>query len=392
MDLLGFSLTFFFFVALLYYKGSTLIEALSFPFSMKWIFLLFLIGAFISTFFGPKLERSPPIGEDVRYMIQHAYWIIMAAFFIIFARYLNMLELSKYIFYGLIASFILFYAPFVLEFKSGLFGINTKPNRNGVIYTNLALIPFSFYYAYTKWGKRTSVFLLIFFNACVMFTEGRSGTIVFLIETLLITQILFPISKVLFKVLLVVFGLFSLVASNPLVEPLLSGFANVVEPANPRLANLIRGEKDGDLTEDRSWLFRLMMIEKAKEIIVQYPMFGIGIHHFSFFDGTLRMSYTERRFAGKTKIALNTGSPHNSYYMILSENGIWGMFCVAILTFIPIFGFLFKILINDKLYFSDLTCVGLLGISIHWYSIASFMGGVTWLCIAFAIISRKIKF
>jgi O-antigen ligase len=104
------------------------------------------------------------------------------------------------------------------------------------------------------------------------------------------------------------------------------------------------------------------------------------------------MSYTERRFAGKTKAELNKGSPHNSYYMILAENGIWGMFCVAILTFIPVLGFIYKILINDKLYYSDLASAGLLGISIHWYSIASFMGGVTWLCIALAIISRKLKY
>lgn len=393
LDVIGFSVTFYFFLFLLFFKGSVIIEALNTNFPLRPFFFLFLVGAFISTFTAPPLPRPPPIMNDVRLMVQHVYWVVMAAFFVIFGKNLNILELSKYIFYGLISALFFFYLPFAIKFSSGLFGINTQPNRNGVLYTLLALIPFSFYYIHKTWGRRGAILFLIIFNMCVIATEGRSGTIVFFIETIFIVQILFPFSKTLFKVLLIVFGLFSLISDSDIVKPTLMRFASVVETVNPRLANLIRGEKDGDLTQDRSWLFRLVQVEKAQEIIAVHPLFGIGLGHFSCWDGTLRLFYMEQRLRMKLDPAeVNKGSAHNSYYMILAETGFFGFVCVFFLVFISVFRLIYRVGVNSDLNYSDLASAGLLGISIHWYTIASFMGGVTWLAIAFAIWSRKIKY
>jgi O-antigen ligase len=176
------------------------------------------------------------------------------------------------------------------------------------------------------------------------------------------------------------------------VEPLLQAFADSIEGANPRLANLIRGEKEGDLNEDRSWLFRLIMVEKAQEINQKYPIFGVGINHFKAMDGSLRFSYINRRVVGMDKFEMNKGSAHNSYYQLLAENGFFGLGCVLFLAFTPILTLLFKVVFDQKLTYSDLPQAALLGISIHWYSIASFMGGVTWICIGLAIYGLRNKY
>lgn len=392
MDFFGFSVTFYFFLFLLYYKGSMLFEAFTGPFTLRFFFYLFLLGAFISTFLAVKCDRPPPFQEDLRFYIQHIYWVSMAAFFIIFGRHLNILELSKFVFFGVTTALFFFYAPFEAEFRSAIFSINTKPNRNGVLYSCLALIPFAFYYIHKRYERRGAIIFLIIYNLAIIFTNGRSGTIVFFIETLLIIQILFPLAKIGFKVLLIVFGILSYMSSSPTVEPLLQAFADSIEGANPRLANLIRGEKEGDLNEDRSWLFRLIMVEKAQEINQKYPIFGVGINHFKAMDGSLRFSYINRRVVGMDKFEMNKGSAHNSYYQLLAENGFFGLACVIALAFTPIFTLLFKVIFDRKLTYSDLPQAALLGISIHWYSIASFMGGVTWICIGLAIYGLRNKY
>ncbi|MCB9252287.1 MAG: O-antigen ligase family protein [Flavobacteriales bacterium] len=392
MDFIGISVTFFFFLILIYNHGNMVVSSLFRPYHMRFFFYMFLLGAFISTFMGPPLPRPPPIGDDVRFMIQHVYWILMSGFFIIYAKSLNLFEISKYVFFGVVAAFSFFYFLPEIEFKSPLFSINTRPNRNGVIYSCLALIPFSFYYIHKKLGTRNSIYFLILFNLAIIFTEGRSGTIVFFIESILISQILFPVAKTGFKVLLIVFGIFTYLSSSPVMAPILNSVADGIEGANPRIANLIRGEKEGDLEQDRSWLFRLIMVEKAQEIIVEHPIFGLGVNHFKAWDGSLRLSYFNRRMIGMSKAEMNKGSAHNSYYQLLSENGLWGTLCVVALAFVPVFWFLTRMFFDRPLYYSDLAIASITGISIHWYTISSFMGGVTWLAIALATVATKHRF
>jgi len=316
----------------------------------------------------------------------------MAIFFIVYSKQLNLLELSKYIFLGLIISYIFFYFLPEIKFKTALIGMNTKPNRNALIYSSLALIPFSFYYISFKWKKSISIIFLFIFAAAVTMTGGRSGTILIALEILVIIQILFPISKILVKGLLIFVACLSFLSSSPIFEPVLAVIADKMKTINPRLSNLIRGEGDGDLTQDRSWLIRLVMVEKAQEINEKYPIFGIGLNHFKSYDAELYSLTKYNRLMGKSKVMFNQTSPHNSYYMLLAENGFWGLICVAILAFLPILNLVFKIFVNLPIHNSDLIIVGLLGISIHWYSIASFIGGVTWLVLGLSISAFKNKY
>ena len=391
LDLIGFSITFYFFILLLYHKGAVIAEGLQRPFPMRLLIFAFLVGAFISTFLGPPLSRPPPITEDAVFFIQHVYWIVIAGFFISFGKSLNLLEISKYLFWGVVCAFIFFYFLPEIKIKNALFGLSTKPNRNGVIYTCLAVIPFCFYYIHTRWGKSASIYLLILFNLAIIFTEGRSGTLVFLLETALIVQVLFPFARNGFKVLMLFILMLYFASSMPNFQPILNGFANLIEGANPRAAKLIR-EGQGDLTEDRSWLVRLLMVEKALEIHDKYPIFGIGINHFKAMDGSLRMHYIEWRLQKYTKHGLNQTSAHNSYFQLLAENGIWGITCVLIIVLLCNVTLIVKLALNLSVGYSDLILVGLFGISIHWYTIASFMGGVTWLMIALAVFARKNNF
>jgi len=392
LDLFGLSITFFLFILLIYHKGSLIWDRFQSPFPMRTVLFCFLVGAFISTFFGPPTSRPVAANDDARFMIQHVYWIAIAGFFICFGKNINLLEISKFLFMGVVCAFLFFYFIPEVRIKTGLFGFVTRPNRNGVIYSCLAVIPFAFYYVHAKLGKAASIYFLIAFNLGIIFTEGRSGTIVFLIETLFIIQILFPFSKSLFKGLILFGVMLYFVTSSPVVQPILLRFADVIEPANPRVADLIRGEKSGDLEEDRSWLIRLVMVEKGLELFDKYPVFGIGINHFKSMDGSLRTAYINRRLHKYTKEGLNETSAHNSYLQLLTENGLWGLICVILLAFIPIITLLSKLAFNFDLTYSDLAMAGLFGISIHWYTIASFMGGITWLIMALAIFTQRNKF
>lgn len=392
LDLLGFSVTFYLFILLIYHKGTIIWNRFQSPFPLRTFLFLFLIGAFISTFLGPVADRPPPLIEDARFMIQHVYWITIAAFFICFGKSINMLEISKYLFWGIVTAFVCFYFLPEIKIRTGLIGIVTRPNRNGVIYSCLAVIPFSFYYIQAKLGHKATIFFLIAFNLGIIFTEGRSGTIVFLFETLLIVQIIFPLAKSAFKVIMLCGLLLYGVTSIPIVQPLLMSFANVIEPANPRVADLIRGENSGNLEEDRSWLIRLVMIEKAMELYDKYPIFGVGVNHFKAMDGSLRMARFNIRLQKYDNEGLNETSAHNSYIMILAENGLWGLICVIFLAGIPIITLISKLAINADMYYSDLALAGLFGIAVHWYTIASFMGGITWLMIALAIFAQRNKF
>ena len=127
------------------------------------------------------------------------------------------------------------------------------------------------------------------------------------------------------KILLVVFGLLYFISKSDASQQYLDSLANQVEPINPRFADLLRGEGDGDLTFDKSWLVRKLMVDKGLEIFKNYPVFGVGPNNFNNFDSKLSTLKEYDRLQGQDPDFFNSRSAHNSYVQLLSEMGIPGL-------------------------------------------------------------------
>ena len=189
--------------------------------------------------------------------------------------------------------------------------------------------------------------------------------------------------------------LFFLNEANAL-DPIKEFAADQVSVINPRLASLIRGEegdKDGDLTFDKSWLLRILMVQKGIEIVKEYPVLGIGPNNFSTYDAKLEGLAEIERLGNRDKEFMNSRSAHNSYVQIMSEFGLLGFTFVLIILFVPILFFLKKFA-TTNLQQQDLFLISIIGAGMHFYAINTITGAIAWMFIGLAWVClsyQKIK-
>ena len=217
----------------------------------------------------------------------------------------------------------------------------------------------------------------------MLLTGGRSGAVLIIIQMLLVMAIVYPSVQKSVRMLLPFFAIIYVYAQSGSAQIYLNVLADQVESFNPRFANLLRGEEDGDLTSDKSWLVRKLMVDKGIEIFKEYPVFGIGPTNFKYFDSPLSTLYSYERLSGQNSEFFNSRSAHNSYIELLSEMGIPGITIMLSLLIIPLIIF-FRQFFIGHLNLHYLPFVSLLGITIHFYAIAALTGAVAWLIIGMA--------
>jgi O-antigen ligase len=226
-------------------------------------------------------------------------------------------------------------------------------------------------------------FWFFFFLFLVLFTNGRSGAIIIILQLVLIAALTFHFW---FKVLKISFFpllLFYFAIESDALKPVVENVANNVEAINPRFAELMRGEESGDLTMDKSWLTRKLMVDKGYEIFLQYPFFGIGVNNFIYFDSRL-VSFRNYDRLGDTDMDFwNSRSAHNTYVQVAVEFGVLAFLIFLVLLFFPIIAFLLK-LRKGLFSFDFLPFISLLGISIHFYAISGLTAAVAWMTIGLA--------
>lgn len=374
-ELFGNSITFYLFIAIgvrvgAFWEGS---------YKGKILLVLFLLMALLSTVLAPSMVRYPGYFSAVKILIQYGYWIFVGLFFITQKKRIDFLQISRWIFYGVIAATIGFY---FLSFKisSSVFDLNTGASRNSYVFNLLSAIPLSFYFIVQKWSKKTAIWFMPFFLLVMLFNGGRSGAVLIIIQLLLISTIIYPSFQRNVKILLVVFGVLYFISKSDASQQYLDSLANQVEPINPRFADLLRGEGDGDLTFDKSWLVRKLMVDKGLEIFTEYPVFGVGPNNFNNFDSKLLTLNDYERLQGHDPDFFNSRSAHNSYVQLLSEMGMPGLLLMVSMLFLPVI-FFFKKFFIGNINIDYLPLVSLLGISIHFYAIAALTGAIAWMII-----------
>ncbi len=375
VELLGNSITFYLFIV----AGLRIGAFWAGSFKGKILLLLFLMMALISTILAPGMLRYPGYFASVKILIQYAYWIFVGIFFITQNKRIDFLQISQWIFYGIIAATLGFYF-FSMKISSSVFELSTGSSRNSYVFNLLSAIPLSFYFIVNKWGKKIALWFIPVYLMVMLLNGGRSGAVLIIIQLLLISTIIYPAFLKNVKILLVVFGLLYFVSKSDASKQYLDTLANQVEPINPRFADLLRGEGDGDLTFDKSWLVRKLMVDKGLEIFKEFPVFGVGPNNFNNFDSKLSTLKDYDRLKGQDADFFNSRSAHNSYVQLLSEMGLPGLLLMMSMLFIPVI-FFFKKFFLGKINIGYLPLVSLLGISIHFYAIAALTGAIAWMII-----------
>jgi O-antigen ligase len=379
--LLGNSITFYLFISMLITSGKFWEK----KYYLKVEFFLLLIVIYVSTIFPPqeRLERHPGFFSAFMILVQYTYWILVTIFFILYSKYLDIYSFGKWCFYGVLASTICFY--FVhYNLNTGLFALELYQTRNAFVFTLLTGIPISFFYLIKRFkGIKLFLFFPGFFFALLL-TNGRSAAIIGFIEILLLAGIVYKSQMKLILIivapLVVLIFFFQTVQSEPLEEIV----ASKVESFNPRMAELLRGEGEGDLNEDRSWLHRKLMIEKGFEIFNLYPILGIGANNFKYFDGSLKSLDDYVRLNYMSNDFYNRRSAHNSYIQILAEFGILGLILFILIFIRPIRYMSLSAFFQSDLNFFNLILISLISMLIHFYSISSITGALPWLIFGLA--------
>jgi O-antigen ligase len=380
LNILGNSVTFYLFISIVAKTGFGFFER----FKGKNIFYWFLTAIIISTILAPSLERAPWIIAGLKMIIQYFYWISITLFVGYYYSKIDFISVSKWFLYGALFSIFCFYfVPFNLGL--GPIRITLQDTRNSFVFSLICCIPFTFLFVRERYSPRIQLVLILIFLLSILATDGRSGGIIIIIELLWVVYLLFPRFSKAARFLMLIPLIFSFIISASSDE-LKVVAAETVGAINPRLAKLIlqEEESEGDLTFDKSWLHRKLMIDKGMEIFSKHPVFGIGINNFKFYDSDLKTYDDFDRLGNETKDWFNRRSAHNSYLQILTETGVFGFIPLLFIFIIPI-TFLFKsILGGNGNSLEYLPLVGVLGMSIHFYAISALTGAIPWFILGYS--------
>lgn len=351
------------------------------------LFLLFPFVALLSLIFAPATLRSPGVLADFQIWLQYVYWMVLALFIKTHGMRINWMMMLKYIFWGVNLLIISFY---FVNFKFSLlfFKIAFSIPRNAFVFQLLCLVPLCLFYIRIRYSNIVFYMFTVVYLILVLFSEGRAGSIIIMIEIVLVVYLFNKNIQAYLKFLLIPlvalssYVYFNYIPSQSSVDSL----ANFVSNYNPRLASLIKGEGEGDLTFDKSWLLRELMIEKSKGIVAEHPFLGIGLHRFGDFDFDfskhLNQNNQFKRLSYQSEDFYNSRSAHNSYFQILAETGYIGLGVMLLIIFTPVIMLLVRLIKKPTVVL--VFCVGLLGISIHYYVISSISGAISWFTLGLA--------
>ncbi len=266
-------------------------------------------------------------------------------------------------------------------------------NRNSMVLTFLALLPFHVLYIQKRFGTKVIWPYLLFVIFVMLSSQGRAGAILIILQSFLIAS-LWLHKRFVFFAKFFFWGtllMFSMLYSTSNRLALGASLSSV----SPRLAEFVEGVgQGGDLAKDESWLTRRLMIEKGKEINEAYPWFGIGLFNFSLYEAQMPLfwskDYVPLQDEKDAEVHFNQTSSHNSYLQIWAETGYVGVFFFLLILFFPLAHFIKKLLFGS-LGLEDMPLISLFAICLHFYVISAITSALSWFVIGFAYASYSKK-
>lgn len=342
-----------------------------------WILAIIFV---LSTVFIPDTIHTSTLTR-IQILIQHIYWIIVSIFIIRNRPKIDFDNLIRISFIGVVILTITFFFLENTPFRNTpIFSL--RISRNGFIYTLLVFFPFFLAYVRKRYGKKFFNVLTLLAPILFLLTEGRAGAVLGILESLLIHLIYNPRILKVWGPIGVILGL-TLMLMPYDMDDYRKNLSGVVRPFSERVAEFIAGSGDGgDLSHDRSWLVRQLMIEKGLEIYDRYPLFGVGPLNFTKYRANIMrfsrdLKYQRLAFRMRSNDSdLNTTSAHNAYIQMIAEYGLPGFMVIAFILLKSNIFFIKQVL-TGRIREIDLPHISVLAISIHFFVISSFTGTST---------------
>lgn len=331
------------------------------------MFALFIaLGAIISVLHNDIDEEGFKLGFAV--LPNYLYWCILIIVLSNLISLINLELVGKFITYGL--SILLVNYVFKEFFKTLPFFSLITPNSFAffcISFTGIVVASLK-----KRYNIYVALIFLIIVVAILVDDGRRSGTFLTLFTGL--ASLLLPKLKPINGVLVGFVGIFMV---------LLLGTSSVekqISDANPRIHEIIY-ETDEVKTTDRSYLTRLLMVEKALIIFSEHPFTGIGLNGFRQVEVDFKGEFEGAEFV-EGKDGNNQLSAHNSYVNLIAEGGLF--------LIVPFFALLlynityFIIDYNKRTSQENAVFWCFLGVCVHLYFITAIVNVHAWFIIGLA--------
>jgi len=352
----------------------------------KWILLAVFIwaGIFISTLFNGILSGGRDVDtEGWSLLVQNAYWLLTFIITAYFASRANILERTTRI-----LGWAVFALALVRLFEAVAWGVintyedNTRllaPNEYGFLFSTFFPFLLAPVFSSSSKNKLFMILRMLIGLTAVVINGSRSSWISVAAGIVFYTLILLVIRPRK--------GGLAVLLAGVLLVSFLFGFRLLPEPVYEAVNQ--RASTFQNLEQDKSYVFRQMMVQKGIKLFKESPLIGVGASRFRKESTELELSgvfrlYSQSKFDRK--------SAHNSYIGFLAETGLVGSIPLAIL--ILMLGFQgvkagIRQARREELWALSVI-TSFIGMSIHMWTISALAGTVTWF--AYGLVAALILF
>ena len=302
-------------------------------------------------------------------VLRYAYWIFIFVLtaYVVSAGKLT-LSVSRVLGWSILALALLRWGEVLIYGNIGAWTGTYLVSQNGYGFLFSAFSPFllGMFFSERKWESRFAVFGSILLWGAAAINGSRSSWIAILVGAILFLALLGwsqPRKAV----------------GGLLFFLIMAGFAFVAFSASSQISQAVESRLNTfqNLNEEKSYMIRQLMDQKALRLFEQSPWFGVGAGRFRVSSVPLDIPQA-LRYANQSHFDVK--SAHNSYLSFLAENGLFGVVPFGILLLmLTVLGFKSAIsLSRQKQYWGMAVYASFIGMSIHMWSISSLTNTANW--------------
>jgi len=309
--------------------------------------------------------------ESWTLLIQYAYWLLTFIITSYFVSRANILERT-----AKLLGWAVFVLALVRLFEAVVWGaINTyetatkllTPNAYGFLFSTF--FPFLLVSAFEiKGGNKLLMILRVLIVAfAVIINSSRSSWISVAAGAIFFTLVLLFLRS--HKVGLALFLLFLILVF------ILFGLNLLPEQVQSAIS--LRASTFQNLEQDKSYVFRQLMVQKGLKLFEESPIIGVGASRFRKESVVLELSGVFKLYE---QSSFDRKSAHNSYVGFLAESGLIGSIPLLILLLMLFFkGFKAAIDFAKREELWALSIMAsFVGLSIHMWTVSALAGTVSW--------------
>jgi len=365
----------FFLVVIFLYKYSIPLRLFSRSHWIRIIPWAFGIAAIISILNTPTGDYQ----RGFQVLPNYLYWQVLMLALIGASPFINYQTICKGCFWGIIY-LIIYYQLF---YFGSIPYVIIKLSHNTLAFIFICFTAPALAYCKYKYGLSRALILFLAVMYLMIVLERRSGT-VFVFLTGVAALFLPHIKTRYLFASFVIAMLLTIVGST-------NFFKNALQNTSHRLYELAY-ETEKTRTTDRSYLTRLLMLEKGKLILEEHLWTGVGLNNFTNYDVDFKGEFDGAKFVIRKK-GMNETSAHNSYLSLIAEGGLLIFLPFIIIILFNVYHFIIGY--NQHSDFQNSIYWSFIGAFFAMYFVTGITNVNTWfligLCTAISIDKRKYR-